>query len=226
VEPIRPDLVSQTLFRLADDLEFTAVRIGMLGSAEVAGVVAEFLRQVKPPNVVLDPVLRSSSGARLVDAAALTVIRSELLPLCNVITPNVDESAEMAGAAAVPSSRPWVQTLPQLRSLAHKLHKMGCRGVVITGGHLHEANDYLSYHSSGTATEQVFLGTVLESPATHGTGCAFATALACGLAHGHTLPESVQRAKDFVRNAITAAYPVGKGVGPMNHLFRFEGQKQ
>lgn len=226
VEPIRPDLVSQTLFRLADDLKFTAVRIGMLGSAEVAGVAVEFLRQVKPPNVVLDPVLRSSSGAPLVDGAALTVIRNELLPLCNVITPNVDESAEMAGAAAVPSSRPWVQTLPQLRSLAHSLHKMGCRGVVITGGHLPEANDYLSYHSSGTATEQVFLGTLLKSPATHGTGCAFATALACGLAHGHTLPESVQRAKDFVRNAIAAAYPVGKGVGPMNHLFRFEGQKQ
>ena len=97
VEPVRPELVRETLFRLADDVEFAAVRIGMLGSGEVAEVVADFLRQVKPRNVVLDPVLRSSSGANLIDAAGLAAIRSQLLPLCDVITPNLDEATELAG---------------------------------------------------------------------------------------------------------------------------------
>ena len=224
VEPVGPELVRQTLFRLADDFTIAAVRIGMLGSGEVAAVVADFLSQAKPPNVVLDPVLRSSSGAELVDAAGLSVIRSRLLTLCDVITPNVDEAAELAGAGvqAISFTESWDTALPHVRRLAAELHLLGCRGVVITGGHLRETNDYLSVAGAGGIREQVFPGVHLESPATHGTGCAFATALACGLARGHNLAEAVQRAKDFVRSAIAAAYPIGKGVGPMNHLFRLE----
>ena len=100
IEPMRPETVLQTLRRLADDVPIAAVRIGMLGSGEVAEVVGSFLRAAKPPNVVMDPVLRSSSGVRLVDADGLSVIRTQLLPLCDVITPNVDEAAELAGGAA------------------------------------------------------------------------------------------------------------------------------
>ena len=96
---------------------------------------------------------------------------------------------------------------------------------MITGGHLSEANDYLSVRASGKTTEQVFPGTRLVSEATHGTGCAFATALACGLAQGHSLPEAVDGAKKFVVKAIAAAYPVGMGIGPMNHLFRLDEQE-
>ena len=221
VEPVRAELVRQTLFRLADDVAIAAVRIGMLGSGEIAGVVADFLRQSKPPNVVLDPVLRSSSGASLVDAQGLGVIRSRLLPLCDVVTPNFDEAAELVGenSGAVASSDSWESTLPRIRSLAAKLHEIGCRGVAITGGHLAEANDYLSVWDAGRITEQVFRGSRLESRATHGTGCAFATALACGLARGHSLPEAVDGAKAYVRRAILAAYAVGQGNGPMNHLY-------
>jgi hydroxymethylpyrimidine/phosphomethylpyrimidine kinase len=221
VEPVRAELVRQTLFRLADDVAIAAVRIGMLGSGEVAGVVADFLRQSKPPNVVLDPVLRSSSGASLVDAQGLGVIRERLLPLCDVITPNVDEAAELVGenSGAVASSDSWESTLPRIRGLAAKLHEIGCQGVVITGGHLAEANDYLSVWDAGRITEQVFPGVRLDSRATHGTGCAFATALACGLARGHSLPEAVDGAKAYVRRAILEAYAVGQGNGPMNHLY-------
>src|ERR1019366_3042628 len=116
VEPVRAELVRQTLFRLADDVAIAAVRIGMLGSGEVAGVVADFLRQSKPPNVVLDPVLRSSSGASLVDAQGLGVIRGRLLPLCDVVSPNVDEAAELVGenSGAVASSDSWESTLPRI----------------------------------------------------------------------------------------------------------------
>src|ERR1017187_3572852 len=190
VEAVRAELVRQTLFRLADDVAIASVRIGMLGSGEVAEVVADFLSQSKPPNVVLDPVLRSSSGASLVDSAGLAVIRGRLLPLCDVITPNVDEAGVLAddGAGAVSSSEPWETVLPRIRGLAAKLHETGCRGVVITGGHLAEANDYLSVWDAGRMTEQVFPGVRLDSRATHGTGCAFAAALACGLAPRPRLP--------------------------------------
>jgi hydroxymethylpyrimidine/phosphomethylpyrimidine kinase len=112
--------------------------------------------------------------------------------------------------------------VPRLRDLAHSLHGMGCWVVVLTGGHLSEANDYLSVYVAGDVEERVFTGTHLDSTSTHGTGCAFSTALACGLAHGRELPEAVIDAKEYVRRAIQASYPVGKGTGPMNHLFGME----
>ncbi len=125
-------------------------------------------------------------------------------------------------AAALSPDESWDDVLPKLRELASELHKLGCPGVVITGGHLREANDYLSVLDAGVVSDRVFPGTRLASRATHGTGCAFATALACELAKGHKLPDAVGLAKEFVRRAITAAYPIGKGNGPMNHLFRLE----
>ena len=219
VEPMRPELVRETLVRLASDVKIAAVRIGMLGSGEVASVVAAFVQQFVPPNVVLDPVLRSSSGAVLIDSEGVEAIRSLLLPICDVVTPNIEEAAVLVRVTHEDSwcSGGWEATLPKIRELAQRLHDLGSKAVVITGGHLPEANDYLSSRSEG---EQVFVGVHIESQATHGTGCAFATALACGLAKGLILPESVRLAKDFVRQAITAAYPVGEGRGPMNHLFR------
>jgi hydroxymethylpyrimidine/phosphomethylpyrimidine kinase len=224
MERVRPETVRQTLSRLADDVAIAAVRIGMLGSGEVAEVVADFLRQTKPPNTVLDPVLRSSSGTSLIDEPGLSVIRDKLLPLCDVITPNSDEAAVLADAQAgtISASDSWESVLPRIRGLAANLHDLGCKGVIITGGHLRETNDYLSFWESGTLMEHIFAGTHLESRALHGTGCAFATALACGLAKGQSLPDAARGAKEFVRQAITSAYPVGKGVGPMNHLFRLD----
>jgi hydroxymethylpyrimidine/phosphomethylpyrimidine kinase len=229
MEPVRPDVVRETLFRLADDVEFAAVRIGMLGSGEIAEVVAEFLRQTKPQNVVLDPVLRSTSGTLLIDKEGVTVIRGELLPLCDVVTPNLQEAYELAGMASGERLTPdransSEVALPEMRKLAEKLHARGCKSIVITGGHLPEAIDYLSSQSSGELVEQIFAGSRIESRATHGTGCAFATALACKLAAGKQLPEAVEDAKGYVRQAIAAAYPVGKGIGPMNHLFRLDGE--
>jgi hydroxymethylpyrimidine/phosphomethylpyrimidine kinase len=222
VELVGPELVRETLVRLTDDVKIAAVRIGMVGSGEIAAVVADFLEQFEPPNVVLDPVLRSSSGAVLIDDSGFELIRKQLLPLADVITPNFEEALQLAGTnceEAWPAESP-VGILEILGDLAGQLHEMGSKAVVITGGNLAEANDYLSSSSDGRLVEQVFPGARIESQATHGTGCAFATALACGLARGRGLPESVGLAKEFVRKAIAAAYPVGKGRGPMNHLFR------
>ena len=226
VESVRPEIVREMLCRLAEDVEIAAVRIGMLGSGKVANVVSTFLEDARSRNyiannVVLDPVVQSSSGAALVDMKGREVIRRRLLPLCDVVTPNLEEAAELAGVEGRRGveSNSWTGKRPWVRELATRLHELGCRAVVITGGHLSEANDYLSIEGAEGVQEQVFVGTHLESRSTHGTGCAFATALACRLAHGRQLPEAVRDAKEYVRRAIAASYPVGKETGPLNHLF-------
>jgi len=220
VEPVRPETIRETLSRLADDFELAAVRVGMLGTGGVAEVVADFLRRNRPKNVVLDPVLRSSSGAALLDDAGGGVVRSQFLALSDTITPNFEEAMVLAGIEPPNGPSSWPEVLPLLRACAAKLHEAGCRAVVVTGGHLPEANDFLSLRESDKTVEQVFKGARIDSRATHGTGCAFAMALACLLARGRDLPAAVGEAKEFVRQAMLAAYPVGRGTGPMNHLFR------
>jgi hydroxymethylpyrimidine/phosphomethylpyrimidine kinase len=216
VQSLDTELVARTLVALADDLEIAAVRVGMLGSGDVAAAVAGFLEERRLPNVVVDPVIRSSSGAVLLDESGQEVLRA-ILPLADVITPNVDEAAALTGMESVASDASWEEALPRLRAMAGKLRELGSRAVVITGGHLKPANDYLLYGPAGAPAEEIFPGEHLDSRSTHGTGCAFATALACRLAHGDSLPEAVRAAKEYVHKAIAAAYPVGKGAGPINH---------
>ena len=232
VQLVDPELVARTLATLADDLEIAAVRVGMLGSGDVAAAVADFLEERRLPNIVLDPVIRSSSGAVLLDGAGRAILLKRLLPLADIITPNVDEAAALVGIEPVATNAPWEEVLPRLRAMAGRLRELGSRtdpglgpretwgtgAVVITGGHLLQANDYLLYEKSGSVMEEVFPGVHLESRSTHGTGCAFATALACQLAHGKTLPGAVRAAKEYVRKAIATSYPLGRGRGPINHL--------
>lgn len=215
VQPVSPELVARTLAALAEDLQIAAVRVGMLGSGAVAAAVADFLEERRLPNVVLDPVLRSSSGAILLDGPGQGILVKRLLSLADVITPNVDEAATLAGAELIATDAPWEELLPLLRAMAGRLRELGSRAVVITGGHLQPANDYLLYEKAGSVMEEVFPGVHLESRSTHGTGCAFATALACQLARGTSLPEAVRAAKEYVRKAIAAAYPLGRGSGPI-----------
>ena len=224
VEAVLPEAVRETLFRLAEDVKIAAVRIGMLGSGGVAGVVADFLEYHRPPNIVLDPVLRASSGAQLIDLKGVDLIRERLLRLSDVVTPNLAEAVELAGSTdgGGPALTSVADAEPRSRELAEKLHQFGCRSLVITGSDLLQPSDYLSWLDSDGIRAQVFPAERVDSKATHGTGCAFAMALACGLAHGRSLPDAVRQAQDFVRRAISAAYPVGQGNGPMNHLFRLD----
>ena len=132
VEPVRAELVARTLEALAADLPIAAVRLGMLGSAEVAGVVADFLKSHRLPNVVLDPVIRSSSGADLLGQAGVEVVRRRLLPLCDIVAPNIEEAAALAEAEPVSAGGTWEETAPRLLGLADKIHRLGARAVVIT----------------------------------------------------------------------------------------------
>ena len=212
VEPVRPELVSATLTELISDVDVAAVHIGMLASAPVVAAVVEFLESNQLENVVLDPILRSSSGKDLLDPAGRKLLKQKLIPLCTALTPNVDEAAVLTGLP--------VTDQDQMRAAAHALHKQGAGAVVITGGHLEKAIDLLSFTTRRGIEQEVFKSDRQKSNSTHGTGCAFATAMACHLALGRGLPEAVLLAKAYVQAAIANAHPLGKGVGPVHHLYR------
>ena len=218
VEPVGPEIVAETLQELVSDLEFAAVHIGMLGTGEAVRVVADFLDRAKPPHVVLDPVLRSSSGADLLNRAGLRLLIEKLIPLAEVTTPNLDEASALTGLP--------VTNLDQMRAAAAELHSLGAANIVITGGHLEKATDLLSFTTGRGVEREVFKAERLRSNSTHGTGCAFATALACHLAHGRGLPEAVLLSKAYVAAAIANAHPLGRGVGPVNHLYRMNRQRR
>ena len=203
VEPVEASIVRDTLRELAKDFDIGAVRVGMLGSGAVAKVVADFLSGKAMKHIVLDPIVKSSSGADLIDKAGQKVIRERLVSLAEVITPNLDEAGALIGSA--------VRVAKDIYGAAQKLHSLGARGVVITGGHREEAIDLLSLQ--GRVDE--FWAEKIESRSTHGTGCAFATSIACELAKGKPLREAVVAAKRFVRQAIERAEGVGKGTGPL-----------
>ena len=254
VQAVDPSLISDTLEELAADLDIAAVHIGMLGSAKVVKAVADFLSSQKGsrpsgksrlPNIVLDPILKSSSGADLLDPAGTRLLIERLIPLADVVTPNVDE------AAAITDLK--VTDLDEMKAAAAKLHSLGASAVVITGGHLEKATDLLSFTTkrgspemTGSSHQQeepgieaelgkgmepqfeqeVFKAERQRSNSTHGTGCAFATAMACHLALDRGLAEAALLAKTYVTAAITNAHPLGRGTGPVHHLYRMSQQRR
>ncbi|MCU1300257.1 MAG: bifunctional hydroxymethylpyrimidine kinase/phosphomethylpyrimidine kinase [Candidatus Sulfotelmatobacter sp.] len=222
VEAISPALVTATLEELAADVSISAVHIGMLGTANVVRAVAEFLSRgsgkSKLPNIVLDPILKSSSGADLLDASGTRILIEKLIPLADVITPNVDEAATLTGLK--------VRDLDEMRAAIAKLHRMGSPAAVITGGHLEKAIDLLSFTTKNGLEQEVFKAERQRSSSTHGTGCAFATAIACHLALDRGLAEATLLAKTYVTAAIAAGHPLGRGTSPVNHLYRMNEQRR
>jgi hydroxymethylpyrimidine/phosphomethylpyrimidine kinase len=218
VETVDSGLVAETLAELAADVEVAAVHIGMLGSGRVVRTVADFLAERKLPNIVLDPILKSSSGADLLDAAGARLLAEKLIPLATVVTPNIDEASALTG---LPVTDP-----EEMRVAARKLHEMGAMAVVITGGHLEKAIDLLSFTGNRGIEQELFKSARLRSNSTHGTGCAFATSVACHLAMGRGLPEAVLLAKAYVAAAISNAHPLGHGIGPVHHLYRMQQQRR
>jgi len=202
-------LLRETLEELNQDSKISAVHIGMLGTAAIAIAVADFLLSAQSPCVVVDTIIRSSSGATLLDNAGVTVLADQLLPLATVVTPNAQEAAVLTGAP--------VDSVEEMKQAAQQLKEMGAKAVVVTGGHLSPTVDVLL---SANGDLQTFKSEKLDTNYTHGTGCAFSTSIACNLAQGRSLPESVLLAKSFLTAAIANGYPVGKGVNPVNHMYR------
>ena len=217
VEHVESKIVRQTLETLFTDTPPAATKIGMLGSADVARTLSEFLKTNPQPHVVLDPVLRSTSGTALLDAEGIEVLKRDLLGLAEVVTPNLDEAGFLSGMR--------VRDEGSMQAAARKLHELGAKNVVVKGGHLPSPADLLSQlRPNGGFVTTKFAGEKVETTNTHGTGCAFSTALACNLGLGLDLVEAVRRAKEFVGCALRYSYPVGKGTGPVNHLFRFKSE--
>src|SRR5580704_2397344 len=223
VEAVDPKIIRETLQELVSDLTVDAVHIGMLGNAQVVEVVAGFLEQTlagraRLPHVVLDPILKSSSGTDLLDAAGTRLLIEKVIPLAEVVTPNLGEASVLTGSA--------VTNLDEMREAAGRLHSLGAANVVITGGHLEKASDLLSFATARGPEQEVFTADRQRSNSTHGTGCAFATALACHLALDRGLAEAALLAKTYVSAAISHGHPLGRGIAPVHHLYRMSQQRR
>jgi hydroxymethylpyrimidine kinase/phosphomethylpyrimidine kinase len=193
---------------LAKDAEITGVKIGMLGNRGNAGVVADFLDAHKFAHIVHDPVMKSSSGTELLDAAGIKFIATEFLKRSTVITPNVPEAEVLTGLS--------IKDFAGMEAAARKLVEMGAHAVIVKGGHMDRAVDVLF-----DGTDIVHLaGDRLREETLHGTGCTFASAVAAQLASGRSLMESAMLAKAYVTKAIEKAYAIGKGRAPLDHFYR------
>ena len=224
VEATSPALLTETLECLEQDVVFAGIKIGMLAQADVVEAVAawleRYLQRCGPVPIVLDPVLRSSSGKDLLAPEAVALLRSELIPLATMVTPNLGEALLLCGEA--PSGDLRGDAVRAGRGLLRRMGKPGAAAVV-TGGHYspEQTPDDLLMEHPGT-DPQWFTGTWVRTRATHGTGCAFSSALLCALVQGLPVPAAVTAAKRYVHAALGAAYPVGRGHGPMHHLYAFD----
>lgn len=218
ISPISPQTVRETLHALLDDFPPKAIKLGMLATVEIVSVVAGFLEALPQPRcpIVLDPIMHSSSGAQLLNPDAIAVLRSRLLPLATVVTPNLAEAATLSALhAATPED------------MAQALRRLGAQAAVVTGGDATggdatgadatapDSSDVLAYALQGMDFVETLSAPRIVSNATHGTGCAFSTAIACALAQGGNIPAAVTSAKAFVRRAIQRAPTLGRGKGPM-----------
>ncbi|MHB1743870.1 MAG: bifunctional hydroxymethylpyrimidine kinase/phosphomethylpyrimidine kinase, partial [Acidobacteriaceae bacterium] len=212
---LAPSIVIETLDCLAEDVCFGAIKVGMLGNGDIARAVLAWLDGQKGVPVVLDPVMKSSSGKDLLDADGCEVLGGAWLARADWITPNLAELAVLTGTFS-PTNR------AETEKAAHQLQGMAAvRGnaalkIVVTGGHAAAPDDLLLVGDQC----QWFAGEHIETTCTHGTGCAFSSALAARIAQGDGPSAAVQAAKDYVTGALRHAYPAGKGSGPLNHSWK------
>jgi len=193
---------------LVKDSAIDAVKIGMLGNRGNAVAVAEFLDANKFAQIVLDPVMKASSGAELLDAGGIKFLASELLKRATVVTPNIPEAETLTGLA--------IKELADMEAAARKLVEMGARGVIVKGGHREKPIDVL--YDGMEITHLV--GDKGKEETLHGTGCTLAAALTAQLAAGRSLIEAATLAKAYVTKAIEKAYAIGKGRMPLDHFYR------
>ncbi|MGA2630641.1 MAG: bifunctional hydroxymethylpyrimidine kinase/phosphomethylpyrimidine kinase [Terriglobia bacterium] len=210
VHGVDAEILRISLANLLADGNVKAIKVGMLASRAHAEVVHSILEANAALPSVLDPVIRSTSGAALLDEEGIIYLRQHLLSRVGLITPNCDEAAALTGLK--------VENVEGMKAAATRLAELGAHAVVITGGHLDKATDVF-FDGSGF---EVFAGDRIKPDNTHGTGCTFASAIAANLAHGRSLREAVVYAKAFVTEAIRKAYPIGPGRMPLNHLYRMQ----
>ena len=210
---VTPEFLSMQLDAVFTDIRPDAVKTGMVSSDKLIRTIAAKLREYKAENIVVDPVMVATSGSRLIAEEAVETLKSELLPIAAVVTPNIPE-AEILADMKISSQEDMVKAAEVIGS------KYGC-AVLCKGGHsLSDANDLL--YNGGKTTW--FNGKRIDNPNTHGTGCTLSSAIASNLAKGFGLEESVERAKEYISGALAAMLDLGKGSGPMAHAFALSGR--
>lgn len=210
---VTPDFLRDQLDEIFTDIRPDAVKIGMVSKSELIRAIAERLRYYQAEHIVVDTVMVATSGARLISEDAITVLETDLLPLAEVITPNIPEAEVLCGHA--------IRTEEDMETAAREIHDFYHCAVLCKGGHsINDANDCL--YSDGKV--HWFTGTRIDNPNTHGTGCTLSSAIAANLAKGFGLEESVRRAKAYITGALSAQLNLGQGSGPMNHAFDLQGE--
>ena len=208
-----PDFLSAQLDAVFSDIFPDAVKIGMVSSAALIDVIAQKLRQYQARHIVVDPVMVSTSGSKLLQDEALEALKTKLLPLAEVVTPNIPEAEILADRK--------IESPADMEAAAKTISEQYHCAVLCKGGHdLNDANDLLWKDGAG----HWFKGNRIDNPNTHGTGCTLSSAIASNLAKGMELEEAVRRAKEYISGALAAMLDLGKGRGPMNHLFDLNSQ--
>jgi len=206
---IPPEFVREQIRSVMTDIGADAAKTGMLSNAAIVRAVAEAVREFRIPNLVVDPVMIAKSGDPLLAPDARKALVEELVPLATIITPNVFEAESILGRR--------IDGLDAMKKAARELKNTGCRWVVLKGGVLDIESEAVDVLCDGR--ELILLRSPRsDSRCTHGSGCTFSSAIAAGLAKGLTPPDAVQRAKDYVTEAIRKGFPIGSGHGPTNHL--------
>lgn len=206
--PIPPDFIRQQIEIVLDDIGADAIKTGMLHDEAVIETVATALTERAPQTpLVLDPVMVAKGGAPLIEPAAIDVLKRQLAPRAAVLTPNLPEAEILTGRG--------IESVAAMHGAADALLALGCRAVLLKGGHL--AGDTVYDVLATGSGHHVWSHARIESRHTHGTGCTLASAIAAGLAQGLAIEAAVDRARDYVRSAIAAAPGIGKGHGPLDH---------
>ncbi len=208
---VTPDFLGQQLDAVFEDIYPDAVKIGMIPSVCLLEMTAEKLKQYKAQNIVVDPVMVASSGARLMEEAAVSLLKQKLLPITSLITPNIPE-AEFLTSTSVHSKE-------DMSAAAKQLGEQYDCAVLVKGGHsAQDASDVL--YVDGKL--HWFAGSRIKNNNTHGTGCTLSSAIAASLARGFSMEESVQRAKEYLSGALSAMLDLGEGSGPLHHAYNIK----
>ncbi|PKM94102.1 MAG: bifunctional hydroxymethylpyrimidine kinase/phosphomethylpyrimidine kinase [Firmicutes bacterium HGW-Firmicutes-1] len=209
VMEVTTELVEKQLDCIFNDIYPDAIKIGMVSSIEIIEVIAKKLVDYNAKNIVIDPVMFSTSGHALMSKDAMSILITKLLPLANIITPNIDEAKYLSGLLTISTTQDML--------LAAEMISKNIKGwVLIKGGHLEHAADDLLF-KDGEAIW--FEGVKIDNANTHGTGCTLSSSIACNLANGHTIEKSIAKAKGYITGALKAQLNLGRGNGPLNHCY-------
>lgn len=208
IQESTPDFLAQQLDAVFEDIPPDAVKIGMVSSQSLIRVIADRLRHFEAKNVVVDPVMVATSGSALLRSDAVQTMMDELLPLASLVTPNIPEAQVLSG---IP-----IRGKDDMIAAAKRIAQSCNCAVLLKGGHsISDANDLL--YANGEL--HWFKGRRIDNPNTHGTGCTLSSAIAANLALGYDLAEAVHRAKEYLTGALAAMLDLGKGSGPIDHMY-------